>query len=91
MVQSDEKEADTNFFSVLLSTLDHETLTVQLEETEEEMKDGVFAASPDMQMKENQEEQLEDYKAMKADWTIINSQDQQRKDLDFLDFRFFFI
>ena len=53
LAQPDEKESDTNPFSVLLSTLDHETLTVQSEEDEEETEDGASDASPDMQLRDD--------------------------------------
>ena len=79
-MQLDEREADINPYSVLSPTLDHDILTVQPEETEEEMEGRAISAPPDMQMKEEQEEQLPDCKAMNADWTIIQSRHQQMEE-----------
>ena len=79
-MQLDEREADINPYSALSPTLDHDILTAQPEETEEEMEGRAISAQPDMKMKEEQEEQLADCKATNADWTVIQSRRQQREE-----------
>ena len=71
---------DGNPYSVLSSTLDHVTLTVQSEEAVEEKEDCAIVVSPEMQMKQEEVEQLKDCEAMNADWTVIQSQRQQREE-----------